>query len=518
MLQPIRGTSRARAKARGYSTPAPVGGWNARDSVADMPEKDAVILDNWFPGTSRCRVRRGYAEHATGLSDPVETLMPYAAFSTEEMFAAAGSNIYDVSSSGAVGAAVVTSMTNARWQYVNFGTSADQFLIAVNGEDDARKYDGTSWGVINSGSSPAITGVSTSDLIHVNVFKSRLFFIEKASLSFWYLPVDSIGGTASEFSVAAECSLGGVLMAMGTWTRDGGNGIDDYAVFVTSEGEALLYQGTDPGTASNWSLIGKFYIGAPLGRRCMVKVGSELILLTVDGFIPMSRALQAARTNEQASLSFKIRDAVNEAVRSYQNNFGWQAILYPKGQWILYNVPTMENGEAEQYVANSTTGAWCRFTDMNANCWAVFQDDLYFGGNGTVYQADTGTADDGNDIVANVQQAFSYARSRGQLKLFTMMRPIFKADGTLTPAIEANTDYEDVLPTATPQFTQNQGSPWDTSAWNTSPWTRGPGIVKEWLSVNGTGYCVAIRIRSASQNIEVFWNATDWLFEPGGYL
>ena len=34
-----------RPPSRSVSVPAPVGGWNARDALADMPETDAVILD-----------------------------------------------------------------------------------------------------------------------------------------------------------------------------------------------------------------------------------------------------------------------------------------------------------------------------------------------------------------------------------------------------------------------------------------------------------------------------------------
>ena len=31
---------------------APGGGWNTVAALASMPPEDAVILDNWFPGTT----------------------------------------------------------------------------------------------------------------------------------------------------------------------------------------------------------------------------------------------------------------------------------------------------------------------------------------------------------------------------------------------------------------------------------------------------------------------------------
>ena len=51
--------------------------------------------------------------------------------------------IYDVSSSGAVGAAAVSGLTNARHQHTMFATSGGQFLVICNGADGVRTYDGT---------------------------------------------------------------------------------------------------------------------------------------------------------------------------------------------------------------------------------------------------------------------------------------------------------------------------------------------------------------------------------------
>src|SRR5690606_18644214 len=126
----------------------------------------------------------------------------------------------------------------------------------------------------------------------------RLFFMENNVLGFWYLAASAISGTATFFNLAPFCSLGGYLMAMGTWTRDGGSGLDDYAVFYTSRGEVLVFQGDDPGDATAWSLVGVFRLGAPVGRRCMIKAGPDLVLVTEDGVIPMTRALAQARSNQ----------------------------------------------------------------------------------------------------------------------------------------------------------------------------------------------------------------------------
>src|SRR6185436_9262950 len=114
-------------------------------------------------------------------------------------------------------------------------------------------------------------GNAVEQFIAVNVFKGRLFFIPKASLSFWYLPAGAAGGALAEFDLSGEAVKGGYLMAMATWTRDGGSGVDDFAVFITSEGEAIVYQGTNPNSSTTWAKVGSYTIGKPLGRRCMMQ-------------------------------------------------------------------------------------------------------------------------------------------------------------------------------------------------------------------------------------------------------
>ena len=56
---------------------APVGGLNVRDSIAAMPDSDAIVLRNFFPQQYGCLVRKGYRQHATGFTGTVETVMAW---------------------------------------------------------------------------------------------------------------------------------------------------------------------------------------------------------------------------------------------------------------------------------------------------------------------------------------------------------------------------------------------------------------------------------------------------------
>ena len=198
------------------SYPAPVGGWNARDALAQMKETDAVDLENWFPRPSYVESRGGSSSHATGMTGNGKTLATYNKLAgTSEMFCYTASGIYDVSSSGAVGASKL-SRTVGKHQWVNFGDGTNNYLIAVNGTDKPAYYNGTTWTAVDGVSSPALTGLTTTKIIGVFVFKGRLIFIEKDSLSFWYLDAGSAGGSLTEFPLDANCPRGGYLVAGAT--------------------------------------------------------------------------------------------------------------------------------------------------------------------------------------------------------------------------------------------------------------------------------------------------------------
>ena len=79
---------------------------------------------------------------------------------------------------------------------------------------------------------------------------------------------------------------GGYLIAMGDWAIDSTSGIYNGFCFITSEGEVAMYDGTDP---SAWSLKGVYSISRPLGPRCTMKAGGDLMVATEDGIVPMSK-------------------------------------------------------------------------------------------------------------------------------------------------------------------------------------------------------------------------------------
>jgi hypothetical protein len=461
-----------------------------------MPENNAILMDNWFPGTDKITVRRGSADHATGMAGDTESLISYtSAAGAGKLFAANGTAIYDVTSAGAVGAAVVSGLTNARFQYVQIGTAGGNFILIMNGADTPRTYDGTSW------ANTTITGPTVANLIWCNLHQRRLWFGEKDKLSAWYLAVNSIGGAATEFPLAAVARLGGYLVGMWTWTRDAGDGQDDVAAFVTSEGEIIVYAGTDPASASTWSLIGVFRAGKPIGRRCAVKYGGDLMLLTQDGvlFLRTIMGLATDRAKYEAITS-QISPAFNADVVAGGSLFGWEAFLYPLGTMLIVNAPQAD-GKYYQYVINTLTNAPCRFKNLEAKCWGLLDGALYFGAaGGKVKKADTGASDDGAAIDADVITAFSKLGGIGK-KAFKLIEPIIEANGDPVPTVEINTDYQVRAQTGAQVASQSDIGLWGIGTWGVSKWGAASQIFRGWRGASGIGRTASIRVRVSSASI-----------------
>jgi hypothetical protein len=475
----------------------------------------AVILDNWFPTTDKLNIRPGYSSHATGLGAAVETLIEYAPLTgTGQLYGCAGSNIFNVTAAGAVGAAVVTGLTNARWQYVNFGTAGGQFVVCVNGADAPLNYNGSAWAA-----TPAITGPTAANLVWINAHQRRLWIGERDSLTAYYLPVNSIGGAASAFSLAGLATRGGYIMAMGTWSRDGGDGQDDVAVFITSEGEAIVYQGTDPSAVATWALVGVFQIGKPIGRRCFKKAGADLLIVTDEGVVPVSSILSIDRSQtERVALTTQVNRAFNEYVREYGSLFGWEPFIYPRRTMLLFNIP-LSSSTANQIVFNTITRAPCQFTGIPAVTWGMCDNAAYFGSStGTVFKFDTGASDAGANITTDALQAFSYFGSPGNDKAFKLVRPVFEANTAPYVAVEMNTDFRVLPASVSPTPLDGQAGVWDLDFWDVGMWSGDGDIYDGWIGVDGIGRSGALRIKTTSNALVAGWVATDFIFVPGGQI
>lgn len=504
------------------SIPASIKGWDQISSLAEMEADHAVQLDNFIPRPGYLEVRRGSQVWATGIgtgSTPVDTVMAYNSpnVTFSKLFAAGGGTIYDVTAGGAAVATTITGQSNSRYQYVNFTNAATtSWLVAANGLNTPVVYDGSSWTAMT------LTGVSTSDIIQPAAWKGRLWFVISNSTKVGYLPVGSISGAVTTFDLGPFMNRGGYVQAISTWTQDSKQTVNEYIAFITSRGQVIVYEGTDPATAATFSLVGLYDIGAPIGRRCFLRISGNLWIVCVDGILPMSEMLTLDRAAAaKVAPTTMIQNAMMTSARLYSGNFGWQFIEYAKGQLAILNIPQVENNTSVQYVMNTLTGAWCQFTGMNANCWEILNDVPYFGdSNGRVFKWDVGSGDGINPITATVQTAFNYFESRGHLKRWTMVRPILTTDGSVNPGVGLNIDFGTGAPVSIPSVASTGGALWDVALWDQAIWPINSSLVANWTTVEGIGQCASIITRvttvdnGSANGVVLQLNGWDLIAEP----
>jgi hypothetical protein len=501
--------------------PPPTGGWNTRQPLMAMTPTNAVTLDNWLPTEGSLAVRPGWRTWATGMPGRVGGLFNYHDGTRSLVFAASGTGIYDVTGTGAVGAPVAT-MGAIGAQGLQVSAGGGNFLLVFNGRDPELQFNGTTW--------VAWTGTGAPRISWATQFKTRVMCGRSDTLSFWYGPPVSIGGAFIEFPLQGVCSLGGGVAGGIAWTLDGGSGIDDYFACVTTQGEVVIFKGTDPSSATAWGLVGKYNIPRPVGLRFLKPFGGDVLILTEGGIFPISVLATSgvdAAILPAKSYAAAIEPTFLDLVRERGGQDGWDLCSMPaRGVWLL-NIP-WGTGDAQQVAFRATTGACARWLGIPASCWLSTSGGDFCGhaAVGTVLRFGDDTADDGHSISAEALQAFGQFGAPAALKAFKLIMPVMADAGDavrLEMALDWRVPPSEALlrgPSAPPLAgdTAAAGMRWDEGLWDQGLWA-GVGMpVRGWRAVRGIGQSGAIRLRVQASETSPTWFGTNVQYETGGPL
>ena len=573
-------SSAATRVQRGLPFPiaAPTGGLNARDALAAMPPQDASVMDNLFPLADRVKTRAGFVLLSTagsismaGQTEGFRRLLSHVKGQTETLFAAffwiedvggqpkSRLRIYSVNTStGAltnVREAITTATLNGmaglgEWTQFTSASGLAYSLLMVSSEiggvttSKPQIYDGTTW------ADAAITGLP-ANMLGVHAHRGRLWFYGSAAtiteplktLSAWYLPTGAVAGAVTEFNLGPFASKGGTIVSMRTWRRDGGDGgADDAAVFVTDQGQVLLYAGTDPSAAATWQLVGVFDVGKLASwqlfyanndpqdqygffmRDTFAKTyGADVLIMAQTGVISLNKLVAGGAEIEEFAISSKIQPALNDAARGWAFGgaagvVGWKLEHMPILQQLTVNVPTdlsLISGAtnqiiwvSERFVMNTVTGAWTKFTGINALDSVVVGSKTYFtNGSRKLYRYDgDATADvsyTDNSAVAiafECRQAYNYLQSPTN-KLATLMQPMLRATGNFSMTVQADADFNGGTISTYKSYTV-------ASTQNVQPI----------LSANKYGRAFATHMKGQTSVGVVSWYATNYTFRNAGLV
>jgi hypothetical protein len=394
----------------------------------------------------------------------------------------------------------------------------------TDGEGGAAVADGINTIVPGTDLSfPAGVSLTGADLSYVWSFKNRLWFLQKDSLSAWYLDVDSISGELTEFPLGGILGKGGKLVIGTTWSQDLGNGLNALCAFISSEGEAAVYQGSNPGEADDFGIVGIYQTGKPLGPLAHVKVGGDIVMAADVAFVPLSEALRREYSQLGAnSLSAPIEALWPQEVEA-RSGAEWNCAFWSEQQMIVVALPNIPNQDPGMLVVNSRTGKWARYTNWGSTCVHVFNGRLFIGDTeGRVYEANVTGLDDGEPYTATYLPSFDQLGVPGY-KSIVQARAVLKGKHKVREQLSTHTDYNVLVPPA-PAATQvsapgvwgDPGTIWGQFAWGSQS---GAHIQQNWRTQYGAGEVISIGVQITSGSIipldeEII--RTDVVFGVGG--
>lgn len=506
----------------------------------------AIWLYNMIAGEYGCRVRPGSREFATNIPsqvgfDAVRTVMFYnsvvagGAGGIDSTFAVTDAGIYDVSAGGAGPWDFVpaTSLVwpsqggDAGWcSYLNYtNVAGDHFLLVCDEQNGYYIFDGTTWAPGNFTGTPKPL---PADLVQIVEWNARVWFVEKNTARAWFLDPLALEGGIESMDVGSRFKEGGHLVQCSTWTHDDGSGMDDKFVMISSAGDVLVWNGTDPTTAADLTLLGRWAVGTvPEGRRVMSDWGGDVLILTSTGLLTLSALMRGIATlNPGEHLSHNINQYLRQEMQKSINEYGWAAELYPAQGIAVFSVPQPPSSTRApiQFVLATATGSWSMFRDLDMVSMTQVNAGFAFGTNngrvmlfeGTVDEA-TLAGDSAQGIAFSMLTHYSGIGNPAAWKRMQFIRPYWIGDGL--PAYNVQTRYDFDLSEiyTSPDPSGSDISTWDGAVWDEDVWAGTAQSYLETVGLRGMGRHVAIALRGIATN-ELTYIGADVMYDTGGDL
>lgn len=549
MIGTARGTAN-RPQKRSHKVaryPAPIAGMDVSKSLGEMALNSCVYTYNIMPLELGMKVRSGYREHqiaiesAAGEGDGVHTVIPFDSVtedgSKNKIFAVTNEGIWDTTAEGGTPSLVVTFGTQS--SDAGYGTYAH---YVDQGENDVLFYADSVNGLFkykaadNSWANTSITtGITEANVRTVTTFKNNVWFTLADSTVGYYLPVLASTGTVAAQYFGDKFQHGGSLAGIFSWSVDGGAGLDDILVAVSTAGDVLVYAGSGP-EADDWAMRGIYYIGEiPNSVRFGTEQGGELYLLSALGITSLSDLLSGVDTSalsadiQGASMAYKIAGSVRDRMKKTINLRGWEVATIPSEGGILVTSPQINNDAPIQYFYSLATRGWGIWRDIPLTCFSEYKDNIYFGTADNRLMILDGNVDDallspenaaynGNPIEFSILTAFSTLELDVVYKRVKLIRPDFLAGRKPEHSSLIRYDFN-IDEGLTFGLTDSGDLPvmvWDTGKWDEAVWGSENGAA--FPSIGGTwGYgryiAIATKGKTESETRLIGW---DLVFDVGG--
>jgi hypothetical protein len=521
----------------------PFGGINASTPMAQIPPQDCIYSYNLFPSRYGMRCRPGYAKWCppVPLGNGIKTIIPCNASlrggSQDRLFAVTNDGVYEITTAQAAPIKrydFTNKGVDAGWcSWHNFtNTAGAQYILICDILNGYFTYDVTAntFAVGNVNTTPA--SVTAADMAFVAIWKNRVWLIARDSTRAYYMAtVGTISGAMTAFDFGAKFKYGGFLKGIYNWTSDGGAGIDDHLVAVSSQGDVVVYTGWDPTTASGegaFQLRGVWYLGnTPRGRRFVLEEGGDLLMLTAEGVLSLSQLTSGLAVEDERVFykTQKINTLLRASFRQRENEFGYELTTISRYSMVMLSTPKLVGERNIQWMYSYDTKGWFLARDLPIYTIENWGTRVFFGDTENNIWELIGTRDavkydvstSGTPVEFSLLTSYQGYNAPANLKRVHILRPYWIGAAIPQFGIEARFDFQIDESGTTPPFIPDAGSLWDLSTWDSATWGGGYSVQQLPYGAVGVGRYVAVVMRGTSSGDAAFMGV-DVILDQGGML
>lgn len=384
----------------------PVRGWFGEADNAELDPGFAARLENLWWRNGLLRQRPGYA-----LADSAIARQRI----THALTGGAPQTIVVHASYMQAGTSALARATPGRMMAASLSNNT----LMVDGVGPITRFNGTALDL------PAFTGTDLPVFDGVIAHHDRAYFWRSGGpLDFWYGGLGAVQGALTKFPLGRLGNIEGGIACMGRFTSDAGENVNDLLVILTTAGDVVIYQGTDPGLADDWRIWGRLKLAPPVSRYAMLAYGPDLLVLTTQGIASIGAAMGRGTPSLLQAMSQPIKDELAAAVTAYPASDRWQMIADPGQQYIIVSTP-----QDRSFVFGTEIGGWYHWTALPALNWRRLGDRLMMTGtDGREFTFGGSTSDDG----ALIRSTWWSAWVRGVGPHVATLRPVIFCPGDLT--------------------------------------------------------------------------------------
>ena len=316
--------------------------------------------------------------------------------------------------------------------------------VIVDGLDLPVRYNGSEFAT-------ALFTTSTSALVQsfdgCIAHHDRLYFWKTdGALEFYYGEVGAVMGELTRFPLDRLGNITGNMLAAISVTIDAGENVNDALAIYTTTGQIVVYDGLNPGDATDWNLLTRIQVAPPLSRFSFTRVGGDVWVLTAQGLISLRDTLSQGSLALVNTLGRPIVDEIRELV-ARPLDFDVPTATFLPNEWQLHTaadgskviINFFSRSLQRQFIWTVESKSWST-ADYPARYWHNLSLATNFttsqGRLGQIVDSDAGT----EEITAAWHTGWFSFRSDVTV---AYLRPTIIAKGPLTIAVTVLRDYNE---------------------------------------------------------------------------